>query len=135
MTPVKLMDRAHAAVDALERLVGGLGTAILALGTLIWVAAVTVTSVVGVGLPFVHSAARAVRASAGRERARLSRWGPEILDPEPLRPGLQVVRDPVVWRELAWVVLHSTVGMVLGIIGVTLPIYAVQDTTDRKSVV
>ncbi|GAA0516586.1 hypothetical protein Ade02nite_25270 [Paractinoplanes deccanensis] len=123
------MDRARAAVDALERLVGGLGTAVLALGTLVWVLGVAAASLVGVGLPFVHSAARAVRASAGRERARLSRWGPEIIEPEPLLPGLRAVRDPAVWRELAWVAVHGTWGMVLGILGVTLPLYAVQDTT------
>ncbi|MFF5080370.1 sensor histidine kinase [Actinoplanes sp. NPDC000266] len=123
------MDRARAAVDALERLVGGLGTAILAIGALIWVAAVAVTSVIGVGLPFVHSAARAVRAAADRERARLSRWGPEIIEPDPLPPGLRAARDPVVWRELAWVAVHSTWGMVLGILGISLPLYAVQDLT------
>jgi signal transduction histidine kinase len=119
--------RAHAAVDALERIVGGFGTAILAIGALIWVAAVAVASLVGVGIPFLHSAARAVRAASERERARLSRWGPEIIEPEPLRPGPKAIKD--VGRELVWVLIHSTYGMVVGVLGVSLPLYAVQDLT------
>jgi len=42
-----------------------------------------VLSVVGVGLVVAPGALRGVRTVADRERARLSRWGPEIPPPEP----------------------------------------------------
>ncbi|MGK5680646.1 sensor histidine kinase [Actinoplanes sp. URMC 104] len=118
--------RAHAAVDALERLVGGLGTAILALATLLWVAVVAVLCLGGVGFLLAPSAARAVRAVADRERARLSRWGPEILGPGPLPPSW---RDRGFLRELAWTVEHATVGFVMSIFGLTIPLSTVQDAT------
>ena len=124
-----VLGRAHAAVDALERLVGGLGTAIPALAAVLWAVAVLLVSLIGVGLPLVPSAVRAVRAVADRERARLSRWGPEVIGPEPLPRGLRVVRDRAVWREVAWAAQHGTVGLVLSLIGMALPLYAVQDLT------
>ncbi|WP_250001512.1 sensor histidine kinase [Actinoplanes sp. M2I2] len=124
-----LRRRVYAAVDTLERLVGGLGTAVLALALMVWVGVVAVTSLAGVGLVLAPSAARGVRAVADRERARLSRWGPEIIGPEPLRPGLRAWRDPVVWRELAWVAEHATLGFAISIFGLTIPLAAVQDVT------
>jgi signal transduction histidine kinase len=129
MTLDGLRRRTHVAVDALERLVGGLGTAVLALGLLLWLLVVAVTSLSGVGLVFAPSAARAVRAVADRERARLSRWGPEIIGPEPLLPGLQAWRDPAVWREVGWIAEHATLGFVISLFGLTVPLSAVQDLT------
>ncbi|MCM4081997.1 sensor histidine kinase [Paractinoplanes hotanensis] len=129
MTLDGLRRRTHAAVDALERLVGGLGTAVLALALLFWLFIVAVTSLAGVGLVFAPTAARAVRAVADRERARLSRWGPEIVGPEPLAPGLRAWSDPAVWREVAWLVEHATLGFVISILSLTIPLSAVQDLT------
>jgi len=129
MTLDGLRRRTHAAVDALERLVGGLGTAVLALALLFWLFIVALTSLAGVGLVFAPTAARAVRAVADRERARLSRWGPEIIGPEPLAPGLHAWSDRAVWREVAWLVEHATLGFVISIFGLTLPLSAVQDLT------
>ena len=60
--------RVRASVDALEHLVGGLGTAPLALGALLWAAIVAVTCLVGVGLLAAPGALRAVRSVADRER-------------------------------------------------------------------
>ena len=122
--------RVRASVDALEHLVGGLGTAALALGALLWAAIVAVTCLVGVGLPAAPGALRAVRAVADRERARLSRWGGPIPAPGPVPAGLRTAaRDPFVRRELGWVALHSLVGLVTGLVGLALPLYAVQDIT------
>nr|WP_221376978.1 sensor domain-containing protein [Actinoplanes polyasparticus] len=129
MTLDGLRRRTHAAVDALERLVGGLGTAVLALALLFWLFIVAVTSLAGVGLVFAPTAVRAVRAVADRERARLSRWGPEIVGPEPLAPGLRAWSDPAVWREVAWLVEHATLGFVISIFSLTIPLSAVQDLT------
>src|SRR5689334_12059246 len=99
MTLDGLRRRARVTVDAAKRLLGGLGTAVLALPLLFWLLVVAVTSLAGVGLVFAPSAARAVRAVADRERARLSRWGPEIIGPGPLPSGLHAWTDPALWRE------------------------------------
>jgi signal transduction histidine kinase len=122
--------RLRTAVDALEHLVGGLGTAVVALGVLLWLAVVAVAGLVGVGLPLIPAALRSVRAVADRERARLTRWGPEIVEPEPLPDGRRAaLRDPAVRRELGWLVAHATGGLVIGILGLSLPLSAVQDLT------
>ncbi|WP_328346662.1 sensor histidine kinase [Micromonospora sp. NBC_00421] len=125
-----LRDRIRASVDALEHLVGGLGTALLALAALLWAALVAVACLVGVGLPAAPGALRVVRSVADRERARLSRWGRPVPAPGPVPAALRVaVRDPFVRRELGWVTLHSVSGLVTGMLGLALPLYAVQDVT------
>ncbi len=109
---------------------GGLGTALLALGALLSLLVVALTCVSGVGLLLVRNTLQIVRSTAGRERARLSRWGPEIIDPGPLPDDLKsLVRDPMVHRELGWVALHAVFGFVLGIFGLTLPLNAAQNVT------
>jgi len=125
-----VLGRARGAVDGLEHLVGGLGTAVLALAGLLWVLVVALTCVVGVGVRLIPSAAYATRSAAERERARLSRWGPEIIGAGPV-PGewRAVVRDATVRRELGWLVVHGTAGFVIGLIGLALPLYAVQSLT------
>jgi signal transduction histidine kinase len=127
MTADGLRHRARTAVDAFRVLLRGLGTSILAIATLFWCVVVLVTSVAGVGLLLAPSAAHAVRFVADRERGRLSRWGPGILGPVPLRPGLRAWRDPALRRELLWVAGHATVGFVIGLFGVTAPFSALQD--------
>ena len=125
-----LMDRVRVSVDALEHLVGGLGTALLALAALTWVLAVALSCVVGVGVLLMPSAVRVVRAVGDRERARLSRWGTEIISPAPAPAGLRAaLRDQAVRREFAWLVGHATFGFAIGLIGLALPLYAVQSLT------
>jgi signal transduction histidine kinase len=88
-----------------------------------------VTSVVGVGLLMAPGVVRALHALAARERRRLGRWGPEVVAPAPpptrLRPALA---DPVTRRELRWLLRHATLGLLLGLLGVLLPVLAVRDT-------
>ncbi|GAA2567517.1 sensor histidine kinase [Winogradskya consettensis] len=130
MSRLRFLDRVRAAVDALEHLVGGLGTAVLALAAVVWLLIVAASCLVVVGLVFAPTTLRIVRSVADRERARLSRWGPEIIGPEPLPAGLKdALRDVTVQRELGWVAAHATLGLALGIIGLSLPLYAVQDAT------
>ncbi|MFY1691230.1 sensor histidine kinase [Plantactinospora sp. WMMB782] len=125
-----LRDRARLAVDALEHLVGGLGTALLALAGLSYLLAVALACLSGVGLLLVPSALRAVRAVADRERARLSRWGPEIIGPAPVPAATRAaLRDPAVRREAGWLAIHATGGFVIGLVGLGLPLYAVQSLT------
>ncbi|MFF5056516.1 sensor histidine kinase [Micromonospora sp. NPDC000663] len=117
-------------VSAVRHLVGGLGTAALALGALLWTLAVGVACLIGVGLWAMPGALRTVRAVADRERARLSRLGAPIPTPGPVPAGLwAAVRDPFVRREVGWVTLHSVTGLTSGLVGVALPLYAAQDIT------
>ncbi|KAB1945583.1 sensor histidine kinase [Micromonospora sp. ALFpr18c] len=122
--------RIRVVVDAIERLVGGLGTAVLALGALLWALIVAVACLAGVGLLAAPGALRAVRAVADRERARLSRRGTPIPAPGPVPLGLRAaVRDPFVRRDLGWVTLHAITGLLSGLVGLALPLYALQDIT------
>ncbi|MGI3785356.1 MAG: sensor histidine kinase [Janthinobacterium lividum] len=122
--------RLRRAVDALEQILAGLATGVLALVVLLVVLAVAVLCLVGVGLLLVPGAARLLRGLADRERARVSR------DDRPLPPAgatpataRQAVHDPAVGRELAWLVLHATFGVAVGLLGLTLPLWVVQDVT------
>jgi len=122
--------RARTALDALEHLVGGLGTAILELVALLWLIAVALTCLVGVGLLLAPTALRAMRAIADRERARLSRWGPEIIGSEPVPARFwAAIAYPTIRRELRWSVSHATLGLAIGLIGLVLPLNAVRDGT------
>ncbi|MGW4546751.1 sensor domain-containing protein [Streptomyces violaceorubidus] len=120
----------RAAGAATGQLVGGLGTAFLALGVLLLVALAAVTAPVGVGLLLAPAALRALHALARRERERLSRRGTGIVPPDPpparLRPALT---DPTTRRELSWLVRHATLGLLLGLLGLLLPLCAVRDTS------
>ncbi|MFC8197337.1 sensor histidine kinase [Streptomyces sp. NPDC057298] len=119
---------AEAAGAALGQLIGGLGTAALALAVLFWLAVAAVTSVVGVGLLMAPAALRALHSLADRERHRLARWGPEVIgpDPAPTRLRLALV-DPATRRELRWLARHGTLGLLLGMIALLLPLMAVRD--------
>ncbi|GAA2403668.1 sensor histidine kinase [Actinomadura vinacea] len=126
----QVMAAGRATLDALEHLIGGLGTAVLALTALAWLVAVALACLLGVGLLLVPITLRGVRGVADRERARLSRWGPEIIGPErvPSRP-LTALKDPAVRRELGWVAAHATLGLVVGVLGLTLPIWIMRNLT------
>jgi signal transduction histidine kinase len=118
------------AVDALEQVLAGLATGVLALVALVVVLAVAALCLVGVGLLLVPGALRLLRAVADRERARVSRTDrplpPAGAAPLSLRAA---TREPVVRRELAWLVVHATFGVVIGLLGLTLPLWVVQDVT------
>jgi signal transduction histidine kinase len=140
--------RGRRTLDALEHLIGGLATAILALFALMCFIAVALACLVGVGLFVMPVMLRALRIVANQERARLVRWVPELTDrrarlrkvaaqeiaheelPAPdavPRRVHRAVRDGTVRRELAWVSVHGTVGLVIGLVGVTLPFYILRD--------
>jgi signal transduction histidine kinase len=124
--------RTRTALDAFERLVGGMGTAILALVMLVWVLATTALCLVGVGLFLMPGTLRGVRAVAERERARLSHWGPEIIGPDPGTGRMTLraaVADRTTQRELRWLVWHALAGLPLGLVGLTLPLSAARDAT------
>ncbi|NGO13646.1 sensor histidine kinase [Streptomyces sp. HC44] len=119
---------AGAALAALGQLVGGLGSALLALGVLVLVAVTAVASVAGVGLLMAPVALRALHAVADRERDRLTRWGPELIGPGPAPTQLRAALvDPTTRRELRWLATHATLGLLLGLLGFVLPLFAVRD--------
>lgn len=120
--------RARTALDGLEHLVGGLGTAILSVVVLFLSLVTAAACLVGVGVLAAPATLRVLRVVADRERARLSRWGPEILSPDPVPDRLrEALRDPSVRRELGWLAVHPTLGLFLGLAALTLPLNAVRD--------
>jgi signal transduction histidine kinase len=117
-------------VDSIEHLVGGMATGVLAFAALMWLVLTAALCVVGVGLLLLPTIPRVVRAVAQRERGRLSRWGPEIIDPEPVPTDFRAaIGVPAVRRELGWVVCHATAGFFAGLAGLTLVFYAVTNGT------
>ncbi|WP_188189384.1 sensor histidine kinase [Nonomuraea sp. SYSU D8015] len=124
------LPRARACLDALEHLIGGVGTATLALLALVVLLFTAALCVIGVGVPAAPAVLRGLRAVADRERARLSRWGQEIISPEPVPARVrEALRHPDIRRELRWVLVHPTLGLAVGLIGWTLPFNAVRDLT------
>ncbi|MFD2414793.1 sensor histidine kinase [Amycolatopsis pigmentata] len=122
--------RAHLTLDSLDRVVGGVGTAVLAASVVLYLLVVVALCVVGVGVLLAPGALRIVRTLADRERARLSRWKPEILTPEPVPAHIgAALRDSPVRRELSWVVWHGTGGLLIGLIALTLPLDVVHDVS------
>ncbi|MDW4910378.1 sensor domain-containing protein [Streptomyces sp. ADMS] len=118
-----------AAGAAIAQLASGLGTAFRALLVLLWLAVTAVTSPVGVGLLMAPAVLGALHALAGRERGRLGRRGPEVIAPEPPPTRLRLALvDPTTRRELRWLARHATLGLLLGLFGVLLPLIAVRDS-------
>lgn len=111
-----------ATLRALEQLLGGFGTALLALGLLGW-------SVVA-GLLLPGPTLRAVHALADRERSRLARWGTQTPTYDGRAESLREVRgDPVTRGELAWLARHGVLGSLVGFLAVLAPFSAARDLT------
>jgi signal transduction histidine kinase len=125
-----LKDRLRAGVTAVEHIVGGLGTSLLAFTALVWLVTAVAAGLLGFGLLPAPTVLRTNRAVANRERARLTRWGPAVIGPPSLPATTrEALRDPAVRRELGWLSVHGTVGLVLSAAAFTLPVYAVQNGT------
>ncbi|MFI9839900.1 sensor histidine kinase [Nonomuraea sp. NPDC051941] len=126
-----MVARTRATLDALEHLVGGVGTAILAILAVFVVVITALACLVGVGLLFVPTALHVLRVVADRERGRLSRWGPDVvISPDPVPSELRAaITNPASRRELYWVLIHGFFGLLLGAVGMTLPLSAVRDLT------
>lgn len=119
-----------AAGRALRQLIGGAGTAVLALVVAIGLLVAAVLSLVGVGLLLTPLVLWALHAVADRERVRLDRWGPELVRPAagPVRLR-DAVADPLTRREARWLARHATAGLLLGVMGMLLPLLALRDLT------
>jgi putative sensor protein len=107
----------------------GLLTSILAFS--VWVAAVTLSltlAILIVGLPVIIGSAYVMRWTA-----ELDRQNAALVFGRPVRGAyrshrgeslgkrvLNTVRDPQVWRDLAWLITHSVVGFGFGVAAVSL---------------
>nr|WP_202469043.1 sensor histidine kinase [Streptomyces sp. SID2888] len=117
-------------MSSLEQLLGGFGTALLALFVLAWLLVTAATCLIGVGFLMTPAALRTLHSLARRERGRLGRRGPEIVAPDPPPVTLrEALTDTTTHRELRWLVQHVTLGLFLGLAGVLLPILALRDIT------
>ncbi|MFI7539449.1 sensor histidine kinase [Streptosporangium sp. NPDC049376] len=125
------------AFEALERLAGGLGTAILAFLVLVSWIMVAAACLVGVGLLMIPPMLALTRAVAERERGRLNRWGLEVVTPYPQQDTATgwtariraARRDPATFRDLGWVAAHATLGLALGLVAVLMPTMTLRDAT------
>ncbi|WP_327392220.1 sensor domain-containing protein [Streptomyces sp. NBC_01186] len=119
-----------ASLAALGQLVGGFGTAVPALLLTVWLAVTAVACLAGVGLLMAPAGLRVLHALAGKERSRLARWGADIPAPGPAATRLRhALADPVTRREVRWLLRHATLGLLLGLAGVLLPVVAFRDGT------
>lgn len=120
--------RSRAALDALEHLVNGVSTSVLALITLVCTAVVAALCLAGVGLLFAPVVLRMVHVVADRERTRLTRWGPDVISPgpRPVRPA-EALRDRATRRELTWLAVHGVLGSAIGLAGLTVVLNTVRD--------
>ena len=121
---------------SMERLAGGLITALMALFCLAFLAVAFITSPLGVGLFLLPAALRLMGKVVDRERQRLSRWGTSVPLPAvaeqptgPVEALWSLVYRARVRRDLAWLVCHSTLGLLTGLLGVLLPLVVVRDST------
>ncbi|MFT7840708.1 sensor domain-containing protein [Saccharothrix sp. BKS2] len=121
----RVRERLRSTLDAIARLLGGFGTALLALAVLVWIGVVGLLSCVGAGVLLVPSALRTLRSVANRERVRLDVLTPDAV-PQQARAAL---RDVAVRRELAWLPLHATAGLAIGFVAIAMPATMLQNTT------
>jgi len=120
------------AVHDLEYLGVGLATSVLAM--IVWIAGVTVTlslAVFIVGIPAVLASAAAFRWVADLDRRNAARelGAPlqaiyrERPDPRLLPRVSATLSDPQTWRDLAWLVAHSVVGLAFGSVAVSCVVH------------
>ncbi|WP_202863080.1 sensor histidine kinase [Ornithinimicrobium murale] len=122
-----------AAAVATQWLVLGLGTALLALLTVVVLLLVAALCLIGLGLLLVGPALRLLRWVADLERRRLTAMGHATVSPYgPLPRGWgQVLRDVrsevSTRRDLGWLLLHATVGLLLGLLPLEMLSNALQE--------
>lgn len=113
----------------------GAGFGFLALYTIPLLLLAGFLSLLGLGRLLVHPMMQWVRTLAGLERRRLQRLGHEIASPyagpdaEAPRSLREVKADPSARRDLVWLLLHGTWGLILGAILIQMPFIAVRDVT------
>lgn len=113
----------------------GAGFGIVALYTIPLLLFTACLAVLGIGRPLLRPMMGWVRTVADLERRRLRRLGHEIESPytgadaEPGRKLKELRTDPIVRRDVLWIVLHGTWGLILGAILLQMPFITVRDIT------
>lgn len=106
-----------------EQLAGGLRTAVSAMVLSAVLAASWILCVVGIGFLLLPRCLDAIRPLADRERTRLTRWGAPVAVPAAAVPAARDhLVDPTARRELAWLVVHGTIDLLLAALGLLLPV-------------
>ncbi|MCC3763573.1 sensor domain-containing protein [Glycomyces sp. TRM65418] len=111
------------------------GFAILALYSIPILLLTGFLALLGVGRPLIAPMMQWVRIVAGLERRRLRRLGYEVPAPytapiaDPPRTFGELKADPSARRDLAWIGLHATWGLILGALVLQMPIISVRDVT------
>jgi signal transduction histidine kinase len=116
---------------------GAVGAAfgIVALYTLPLLLLTAFLAILGVGRPLLRPMMQWVRIVAGLERRRLRHMGREVESPytgadaEPGRTLRELRHDQVARRDLLWLMLHGTWGLILGAILLQMPVISVRDAT------
>lgn len=125
--------RVLAATVATKWLVLGVGTAVLALLTVVVLLLVAALCLITIGLLLIGPTLRLVRWVADLERRRLTAMGHPTASPYGPLPSrwtevLRFVRaDASTRRDLGWLLIHGTVGLVLGLVPLELLSNAVQE--------
>lgn len=125
-----MLARLRDAVRSTGYAVWGAGIGLLAVLTLPVAIVVAVLWFLRVGRPLVLPSLAWLRWLTELERVRLRRLGHDV--EEPLRvegPAHEQAADPATRRELGWMVIHGTLGVLLGSIVVQLLITGVHDLT------
>jgi signal transduction histidine kinase len=99
----------------------------------LWVATLVLCLIPGVGQVVLPLTTRLIRARTGLARRRAAGSGvpiarPYAPHPQKSRPGgwrrfRTVLADPATWRDFAWLIPGGVVGLVLGGLSVSIPLY------------
>lgn len=113
----------------------GAGFGVLALYSIPILLLTGVLALLGVGRPLVAPMMQWVRIVAGLERRRLRHLGHEVEDPyegpiaDPPRAIAELRADPSARRDLTWLFLQGTWGLILGVLLIQMPFTSVRDVT------
>lgn len=127
-----LRRRLSALPAAVSYLVIGGATSLLSLFALVGLLAAVALCLVGVGVPLLPDAVRALRPLVGLERSRAAALLGEPI-PEAYRPltgswrqrVATLFADPANRRDLGWLVIHTVTGLIVAGLAIALPFSAV----------
>jgi signal transduction histidine kinase len=98
----------------------------------LWLVALLISLIPGVGMVALTPMTKLVRARADLERRRSAAAGVPIARPYDRRPDklwsryLWIQKDPATWRDFGWLVPGAISGILVGAIGLALPLYGIQ---------
>ncbi|MGH1563315.1 sensor domain-containing protein [Mumia sp. DW29H23] len=123
----RVIVRVRRAVTSTGYALYGAGIGLVALFTIPALLLIGVLWFLRVGQPLVRPTRQSVRWVADLERRRLRRLGHDVVDPHVLGAGAE--DDAVTRRELGWLVVHGTLGLILGAAVLQLVLITVHDLT------